>query len=61
MGPARALEESVGPARALEERGKFRKSALFFFYTFLDKNVVLGLQTTFFDGFSVLLGFLAEK
>ena len=26
MGPARALEESVGPARALEEREKFRKN-----------------------------------
>ena len=58
--PTRDLEESVGPARALEEREKIMKNALLF-YAFLRKNAVFGLQTTFFDGFNVLLSFLAEK
>ena len=61
MGPARALEESVGPARALEERNKFRKSAPLFLNAFLGKNDVFGLQTRFFYSFNVLLSFLAEK
>ena len=60
MGPARALEESVGPARALEEREKFRKNIFFCLDTFLRKDIVFGLQTAVFDGFNVLLSFLAE-
>ena len=60
IGPARALEESVGPARALEEREKFRKTHTFFF-SFLRNEFVLGIQTTFFDSFNVLLSFLAKK
>ena len=60
MGPARALEESVGPARALEEREKFRKNAPLFLHI-LYKNIVFNLQTTVFDGFNVLLSFLAEN
>ena len=59
MGPARALEESVGQARALEEREKFSKNAPSFLTHFFNKTI--GLQITFFDGFNVLLSFLAEK
>ena len=58
MGPARALEESVGPARALEEQEKFKKNALA--YALLRKHVAFVLQATIFDGFNVLLSFLAE-
>ena len=32
-----------------------------FLNAFLRKNVILGLQTTFFDGFNVLMSFLAQK
>lgn len=36
------------------------KTHLFFNYVF-SENVVFGLQTAFFDGFNVLLSFLAEE
>ena len=73
MGPARALEESVGPALALEERrgpgpgpwraGKVQEKRIPFFFEhiFTKENIVFGLQTTVFYGFSMLLSFLAEK
>ena len=60
MGPARALEESVGLARALEEQDKFRKNAPLFVKHIFTKNKV-SLQTSFFGGFNMLLSFLAEK
>ena len=60
-GPARALEEREDQARTLEELEKFRKNALFVFKLILCEKIVFGLQTTFFDGFNVLLNFLAEK
>ena len=32
-----------------------------FFKCFFTKNVIVGLQTVFFDGFNVLMSFLAQK
>ena len=36
-------------------------SLIFFLNIFLRNNVILGLQTSFFDGFDVLMSFLAEN
>ena len=41
--------------------GKSSKKTYPFLNAFLRKNVVFGLQTAFFDGFNVLMSFLAEK
>ena len=59
MGPARALEKSVGPARALEEREKFRNNAPFL-NTFLRKQNIFLPPNNDSDGFNLLLSLLAE-
>ena len=60
MCPYGPVWARVGPARALEEREKLGKTC-FSSNTVLRKDIVFDLQTTFFDGFNMLLSFLAEK
>ena len=43
------------------EIGEEHKENTPFLNAFLCKNVIIGLQTTFFDGFNVLMSFLAEE
>ena len=46
--------------RNVEIGGTHKENIPFFICIFM-KNIIFGLQTTFFDGFNVLMSFLAEK
>ena len=61
LGILRAHISPWGPAWALEEREKFRKNMFFSSNAFLSKIFVFNLHIMFFNGFNVLLSFLAEK
>ena len=54
------IKKSQFGIRNVEIGGKHKEN-IPFLHQFLRKNVLFGLQTTFFDGFSVLMSFLAEN
>ena len=56
-GPLKRAWARPGPLKSGKSSGKTHP----FFKTYFYEKIVSGLQTVFFDGFNVLLSFLAEK
>ena len=53
-------QETHEHVKTIKKLGLEAKNGIFL-KSFLGKNIIFGLQTTFFDGFNMLMSFLAEK